>query len=279
MEPGVYQDLSFDDYARIPAINFSTLYRFKDTAAHARQGMVAQRESTPAQHLGFLVHMALLEPARFAESVVCPPKLDRRTTEGKRMWASFEAANFNKEIATAREMEVCLGLQSSVANHPTARQILYGDGMSELTIVWKDEELGTLCKGRIDRIGKLNTQPVVLDVKTVSAVASLRNWQRSITDHSYCEQAAMYLGGLQTLMPLQEGTRSFLWLVCEVDPPYLVRLFDADYDAIQYGDQQFRAHLEQYAKCMATGDWPGYPDGIETVGLPAWIQKTFDAAL
>lgn len=279
MEPGIYQNLSFDDYAMIPAINFTRLCRFRDTAAHAHYDMTHQSESTPAQRLGYLAHMALLEPLRFRENVVTAPKVDRRTTVGKNAWSAFEGANRGKEIATNKEMDVCLGLQHSVGMHPTAREILYGEGLSELTIVWKDEELDILCKGRIDRVGKYNSQPIVLDVKTVGTVASLRNWQRSITDYSYCEQAAMYLSGLRTLMPVENDNRNFLWLVCEVDPPYLVRLFDAEYDALQYGHQQFRKHLAEYAECMRTGVWPGYPEGIETVGLPAWIQKTFDSEL
>lgn len=277
-KPGIYKNLDFDVYARIPAINFSRLENFKNTPAHALYAMSHEADSTPSMHLGYLAHMAVLEPERFKTSVVKRPKLDRRTKAGKVAWAQFEAKYKDYEIASDEEWTVCTALQGAVAEHPTAREILYGIGASELTIVWVDPELGVLCKGRIDRVGQYESTPVILDVKTMSDVASLRNWQRTIVNYAYCEQAAMYLAGLEVLLPTSGGRR-FLWLVCEIEPPYLVRLFDADYDALQYGMQMFRQQLQQYKECLETGNWPGYPAGIETCGLPAWVQKTFDSML
>lgn len=278
-EPGIYPSLTFDQYAQIPAINFTKLSRFRDTPAHARYAMLQERESTPTQRLGQLVHLALLEPARFEAEVVTAPKLDRRTTEGKRAWASFQATNAGKEIATEDELEVCRGLAHSASQHATAREILRGRGASELTIVWKDEEYGCTCKSRLDRVGEIGGEGIILDVKTSGDVASLRNFQRSIANYGYAEQAAMYVDGLRTLRPLEQGERKFVWLVAEKEPPYLVRLFEIEYDALQYGHTEYRKHLHEYAECVRTGNWPGYPEGIDTAGLPPWLQKAFDATL
>jgi hypothetical protein len=278
-EPGIYPGLSFDQYALIPAINFTKLSKFRDTPAHARHAMLQERESTPTQRMGQLAHLAILEPERFTTSVVVRPDLDRRTKEGKLAWASFERLNEGKEIASAREFEICKAFQHGVAQHATAREILRGRGAKELTVIWKDEEYGCLCKARLDAVGELGGWPVILDVKTTGDVASLRNFQRSIANYGYAEQAAMYVEGLRVLRPLEQGDRKFIWLVAETEAPYLIRLFEIEYDALEYGHKLFREHLHQYAECAASGNWPGYDQGVETAGLPAWLQKAFDATL
>lgn len=279
-EPGIYPGLTFDQYAQIPAINFTKLSRFRDTAAHARHAMLNQPESTPTQHLGQLIHLAILEPKRFDAEVVIAPKLDRRTTAGKAAWESFVLTSKGREIATADEWEVCRGLQHSVSQHATAREILRGRGAAELTIVWLDEEHGCLCKSRLDWVGELGTESLILDVKSSGDVASLRNFQRSIGNYGYAEQAAMYVDGLRTLRPLgEQAERKFIWLVAEKEPPYLVRLFEIEYDALQYGHTEYRKHLAEYAECVKSGNWPGYPDGVDVAGLPAWMAKTYDSTL
>ncbi len=279
LEPGIYPGLDFDSYSRIRAINFSILTKFRDTAAHAHHVLTHEPKETPAFRLGHLIHRALLEPQWFDANAAKRPPFRRNTTKGKLAHQAFEIKNRGKEFLTESEWQVCQGIRASVARHATAREYLYGKGASELTIVWLDPEYGVLCKSRIDRLVVVGSTTLVVDVKKVGKVASLRHWQRSITDYGYLEQAAMYLTGLSVLAPVDAEPRRFVWLVCESDPPYLVRLFDAEYDALEYGLQLFRDHLRQYAECKKTGEWPGYPEGVETVGLPPWVQKTFDASL
>ena len=38
-------------------------------------------------------------------------------------------------------------------------------------------------------------------------------------------------------------------------------------------DRRYRHHLDQYARCLETGVWPGYGDGCEIVSLPAFAMK------
>jgi exodeoxyribonuclease VIII len=278
-EPGVYPGMSFEEYTRIDAINFSVLSLFKDTAAHARFGLLKEDVPTPAQALGHAVHAAVLEPKRFERQFAVAPKVDRRTTPGKKAWKDFEAANRGKELVTYDQMEICRGILRSVAEHASAREIFRGPGACELTFVWTDAEYGILCKSRLDRVGVLGGWPIFVDVKTMSDTASLRNMERAIGNYDYAEQAAMYLEGGRVLRPLPEGDRRFLWLACETFPPYLVRLFEVESEALEYGYQRFREHLRQYALCKERDEWPGYDGGVETAGLPAWIGKAFSATL
>jgi exodeoxyribonuclease VIII len=281
LKPGIYQGLTYDDYAVLPAINFSKLRRFSLTAAHARFFMENPPVETKALSFGHLMHTVILEPQKVDENFLATPKLDKRTTKGKQAWAEFQRIAAGRTIVTQDEMVMCQNIRREVASHAAARELLYAQGGgNEVSIVWKDAATGLLCKARLDRVGALNAQGVIGDVKSSGKPATLRNWQRSCYDFGYYEQAAMYSDGAQALFPLPEGQdRKFIWVVCESAPPNLIRLFEADYDALQFGYQQFRDHLEHYARCIESGEYPGWEEGIEIAGLPAWAQKTFDSQL
>lgn len=276
--PGLYPDLSFDEYARIAAINHSILRLFKDTPLHARTQMLLPREQTPSMRLGYLVHLAVLEPARFAQTTAVAPKVDRRTTVGKKVWNDFLREHAMHEIVKYEEMEVCRGVLDSVRQNSLVMELLSGKGANELTLVWEDKEYGVPCKSRLDGVRALGNEPVIVDCKTSADPVSLRNFQKAIGNFGYHEQAAMYREGLQALRPRETPYR-FLWIAIETKPPYAVRVFECEYDALEAGYQQHREHLRQYAECLKHDIWPGYPPGIETAGLPAWMQKTFDAEL
>jgi len=141
-------------------------------------------------------------------------------------------------------------------------------------LVWKDEATGVLCKGRIDRLTSVSDQPVVVDVKTTGKPASTHNFQQAVQAYGYHAQAAHYLLGVHTLMP-DAPIPKFLWLVCETEAPNLVRVFEADDEALAIGADQMAAALQQFKECEASGFWPGWPEGLDIAGLPAWAYKKF----
>lgn len=278
LKPGVYPNVPFDDYSRWDAVNHSKLKHFKKTPAHARHEMLHQEESTKYQDLGHTVHMALLEPERFAEAgALVAPRVDRRTTAGKKEWAEFEEASAGKLVVSEADMDALLGISHSVANHSMARQILYGVGVNELSLVWEDPETGVLCKGRIDRLCEYEGYPFVVDLKTTSKPASTHAWQSAVESFGYHEQAAHYLRGLSVLRPLEgDATRRYAWLVVETVPPYCVRVFEAEEAALQIGNDEVAKYLKAYSECSRTGTWPGWPEGMDLAGLPAWVYKRFN---
>lgn len=283
---GIFPKLSYDQYAAIDGINFSRLRWLRDTPAHCHHRLLNPPAQSAYHRLGQLVHMAILEPQRFNAAALEIPKLDKRTKEGKAEWARLQAVadQGDKELVTPDEMKVCVGAAVSVSNNLTAREILRGRGAAELSVVWHDEEYETFCKGRLDFVGELNGHPIILDVKTTSDTASLRDWERTVGNYGYHEQAAMYLESLRVLRPLyaengEPVERRFLWLVIETEAPYLARVFEADQDALDAGHAEFRKHLATYAACMKSGIWPGYDDGVEIAGLPPWMAKVWSAGL
>ncbi len=273
MKPGVFQGIPFDEYASWPAANHSVLAHFRKTPAHARYAMEHPPESK-AMALGYLVHLATLEPEVYKRDVVVAPKLDKRTKAGKADWARFEKEAESKIIAGAEDAECASEILKNIDAHPVARELLRAEGSEELSLVWTDEATGVLCKGRIDRLTTLNDQPIVVDVKTVGEPASTHAFQGTVMRFDYHGQAAHYLLGLHALMP-DAPIPKFAWVACETKGPYAVRVFEADDEALAIGAENMAKALGQFKECRESGFWPSWPDGMDIAGLPAWAMKRY----
>ena len=277
VEPGIYPGVDFDTYASWDAANHSMLVHFAKTPAHAQYAALHQEEKV-STNLGHLVHQVILEPRRLKENYLVAPKVDRRTKIGKAEWAKHEAEAAGRIIVSTEDMATAKALLFNAQNHAVLREMLGGPGINEMSMVWPDPEFGVLCKGRLDRVTEYMKQGYVVDLKTHGFPATRHSFEKSIHQYGYHQQAAWYLRGLEVLMPLPEGApeRRFAWAVCETKEPNLVRVFDADDEALQMGLDETLAHLAQYKACRDAGVWPGWGDGMEIAGLPPWAMKRFE---
>lgn len=279
IEPGVYPDIPFNVYSAWPAVRYSTLKGFRKTALHARYLMTHQEESSKYQARGHAVHAAILEPERFSESFAVAPKVDRRTREGKAAWERFLKESGGKEVITNEDFEIAMSLKQTIDGHTTAREMLRGPGANELSLVWDQpledgEKTVVRCKGRLDRLLEYQGYPFILDVKTTSEAPTSHHVEKQIAFYGYNEQAALYLMGAQALAPL-DHPRKFVWLFAETEPPFTVRLFEADTEALSMGYDEVNKHLRAYAECERTGLWPAWGEGMDMAGLPGWAYKRF----
>lgn len=291
-KPGFYPGVSFDEYASWEAINHSKLVGFQNTPAHARWLFTNEPPQTKAKELGWLAHLAILEPERLWKEAAIRPDVDGRSKEGKPVLAAFKAENVGKTIITQEEAFKLNVMTANVQGHETAREYVTSKGFNEASIVWIDKETGKLCKARLDRLSAATKMPganpdrlpataqfmIVIDVKTHGGVATLRDFERSIYNFNYATQAAMYVEGLNCVFPSDE-MRPFVWLVVETDAPNLVRLFTPNPDLLEWGHQRWHTWLRQYTECEKAGSYPGWDPGIEEASMPAWAAKVWEASL
>jgi exodeoxyribonuclease VIII len=271
----VYQNVDFDTYAAWPAINHSILRHFHKTPAHVRYEMTHEDE-TKAKALGYLIHVAVLEPDRFKAEFAAAPKVDKRTKVGKADWARAEKANPGKELTKAEDYEAALCILQNIQEHGFARELLRSAGSQELSLCWRDKATGVLCKGRLDRLTTSpSNDPVVVDLKTIGRPASTFAFQQAIETYGYHEQAAHYLSGLLTLMP-EMPLPKFAWVVVETKAPHLCRVFEAEDEALAIGGDKMAKALATFKECRETDFWPGWGDGMDTAGLPPWVYKRYD---
>ncbi|NIQ94516.1 MAG: hypothetical protein GWN87_10090 [Desulfuromonadales bacterium] len=170
-----------------------------------------------------------------------------------------------------------VSMAGAIFTNETAHEFFVKNpGANELSFAWLDPATELMCKGRADRIGQIGEWPVVGDLKTARD-ASRREIEKAIEKFGYHIQAAHYLDGLQTIHPVPEGNpfRRYMLFVIESEPPYLCASYEIDDIALEEGLSQRRQYMNQYAECVETGYWPGYPAGVEYVSLPAWHFKIY----
>jgi len=273
VKPGVYPGVDFDTYATWDAANFSVLRHFGKTPAHAQYAMMHQEEKV-STNLGHLVHSVVLEPERLETEYMVAPKVDRRTKTGKAEWAKFQQKAEGRVIVTEEDWMTAKVLLLNARSNMTLREMLGGEGINELSLVWEDPEIRVLCKARLDRLCFFSGQPYILDLKTHGFAASRHSFQRAIEQYGYHQQAAFYRRGAEVLAPLEDGIeRRFAWGVLETKEPNCVRVFDADDESLELGMDEVMSYLQQYAMCRKNGAWPGWDQGMEIAGLPPWALK------
>ena len=186
---GIHHDMPFDTYLSLPAVSSHGLMLIERSPAHYRASISTPRASTPAQQLGTLTHMAVLEWDRYQSSVVVAPDVDRRTKAGKEADAEFRAAvseNPDAVIATTEQDAKARTMREAVMGHPSARAMLE-DGQAETTLLF--ELLGVNGKARPDWLP--TGYPVIVDLKT-AADARPSEFARASARYGYALQAAFY---------------------------------------------------------------------------------------
>lgn len=269
--PGIYRNMSFDDYAAIDAINNSTLGHFSRSALHAQAYMLNPDHPSDAMELGTAFHAAVLEPDRFDEEFVAAPVCDRRTLAGRERWKAFTDANSGKVVMPKGEADACMRMAQAVRKSDTANTLLRAKGANEVVVIWEDDETGVLCKGRTDGIRILGEYTYLIDIKSTRD-ASRGEFSKSIFRYGYHRQLAMYLDGL-TAVTGDARHRRPVFIAVENIMPHALAVYELEPDSVESGRIEYREFLRKYANCVATGKWPGYADGLQPINVPHWAMK------
>lgn len=267
METGkFYPDMSWEDYRALDAINASTLKHMAKTARHCYEYEHSPQEETKALRVGKAVHTAVLEPERYACDYIIADCLSRAA----KLFKDLAASNHDKVIITKTEADMISGMVNSLKEngHSEAMKLLEVDSYNELSGVWTHKETGMLCKGRTDRyVNDQHGQPIIIDFKT-TADASTEVFSKSIYSYGYALSAAFYLDGWSAISGRDHGR--FIIIAAEKEPPFEIAVYELDFGCIEFGRAEYRSHLLRYAKAKHTNNWAGYPNSIQSIGLPAW---------
>lgn len=272
-EPGLYPETPYETYDRWAAARSSLLKDFRQSPLHARYAMLHPGEdATKAKTFGQALHVAVLEPERFAATFLVMPDFgDRRSSKVRLEEIAFRANRPEITFLSQKDYDQAIAMRDAAWAHPTARAILAAPGKNELSAVWKDPVTGVPCKGRQDKFCAWAGYPTLADVKS-TVDASRQAFSKAVQNYGYADQAAFYLDGFNALSPF-DGDRRYVLIALEKDPPFAVAVYDLDTAAIEVGRRRYRHHIDQYARCLESGVWPGYGDGCEIVSLPAWAMK------
>jgi PDDEXK-like domain of unknown function (DUF3799) len=201
-----------------------------------------------------------------------------RTKDAKAQAAEARAAGRTPVLAA--EWQVVLDMAAALRRHPIAGPLLDpGTGRAELSLFWHDDEFGIPRRARLDWIkGRL-----VGDYKTTDCAAP-GECARSMHKFGYGAQGDWYLAAAQAC-GLVGDDAAFLLIFQEKTPPYLVTVAEPDPVALAAGRDRNRRAMDTYARCMASGVWPGYAvgggstdDQIVPLALPRWAEVEHENA-
>lgn len=275
--PGIYFDITDDDYHAGVGISKSGLDKIHRSPAHYLASKQCKEEPTAAMILGSAVHAAVLQPDLFTALYTTEPDgINKRTKEGKEEYAAFLAENIGKRILSRNDYNIALSIRDVVSSHPKASELIHPKGIEtffESSIYWYDDfllrEMGLpedfdLCKCRPDL---LRGDLVVVDLKTTSD-ARPAEFSRSVANFRYHVQQAYYSKGMRKI--LSSEPEKFYFLCAETKPPYAIAIYELDKEAVSAGYSAAYDDLKTYFRCKHADEWPGYTEEIRTLQLPRW---------
>ena len=267
IEPGIYPDISHDDYHNGPGISSSGIKNLARSAAHYREYRDNPAKRTPALTTGDAFHCLTLTPDDFDKRFIVKPAVARRKQVDKGFWAQWETDNADKIWLTQGELDLANRLRDAVISHPTARTLLES-GTPEQSVYWRDPETKVLCKCRHDWYS--DSHNAIVDLK--SAVnASKSAFQRAINTYLYHVSFAFYFDGTHAAGLLCER---YAWVVVEKTAPFSVAIYSPESEWLEYGRMVYRGALRRFVECLKTKEWPAYPLEVRSLEMPGYAKYT-----
>lgn len=276
--PGTRTDISHEDYLAIDAFSASGSKRILQSPMHYAYDRSHPSDPTASQAMGTALHMAILEPMRFASDVIVKPEdAPKRPTatqiNAKKpsdaaisaidFWADFDRRAEGKLLLSGDQAEAVAGMVESVRQHPI-HDAMFCDGRAELTMQWVDAKLGIPCKARFDY---LRDDGIALDLKSCTN-ASAEEFVRSVARFKYHYQEAHYRNGYEHLCG--ESLRAFLFVAVENTPPHACAVYVIESNAVRFAIDRVDEAMQLYAEARRTGEWRGYPQEVTPLTLPRW---------
>lgn len=253
--------MTHDEYAKIDAVNWSSLKHMRESPMHYRYRLDNPIESTPAMALGRATHTLVFEPLLFDDEYVIWTEGDRR---GK-AWKEFEELHTGKTIFKPNEIILAKQMANAVKSHPLVQPYLT-DGIFEQPITWTDPATGMRCKARPDWLQPSRT--ALVDLKT-SISADARRFGALAARLGYHCQMAKYRNGVQCA--LKWFPQEVCIIVVERDPPHDVAVFRMDEETLSIAFEEVQQLMQQLAVCRSTDSWPGRYTEKQGLQLPAYL--------
>ena len=269
IKPGIYPDMSFDEYLAADALSMSAIATLIDSFP-AR--LLHQKPPTRPMAIGRIMHAVQLEARDFAElgCVVVPSGFSAAHTKKNAAERPEIVAALDAGMQPLREAdaESIRGMHAALRADERAQQA-FSNGRPEVSVFWSDERTGLLCKARFDWLPDkgailpdLKTCESLDDAKLSRAVVTYKIAHRSY----WYEQAARSIGVVDPIY-------APVWI--EKTPPHFcaIRPVSRFYvDAVRF---EVEKAVARYAHCRDFGIWPG-PSHFDEIEPPAWETKRLE---
>ena len=267
------------EYNEHPGVRRSDLWKISESPEKYKWAKEHPTEPTDAMVFGAATHKYILEPLEFFDEYAITPNVDRRSKAGKEAWEQFCAANEGKTVIPQDKFDTMKEMQDALQNCPLAKELIYGEGLTEEPFFWTDTDTGEECKIKLDRLVMIDGRYVVVDYKTAQSAQTDR-FIHDMVKLGYTLQCAMYTEGVMVCNGL-DYRPDFAFVVQEKTEPYSVNVIyvPSDTSVMTYGQDQFREFIGILHNCKLTDNWYGYMGAFEETNeayLPGYINLADD---
>jgi exodeoxyribonuclease VIII len=221
----------------------------------------------PALRLGTAVHARILEPHAYGDLIAVQPDVDRRTKDGKEIYAEFLAGLGNRTVIDSDQQAIVDGIAAMAWGMKSVVNVLDGCTDRELSIV--AELHGTVAKARLDMYDP--ETGFYCDVKTTGVTVA--EFGRQAFNLNYQLQLAHYRA-VARAAGLHIERMGFL--VCETNKPYGCQVVLMPNEAIDMAESAVEAGCKVWSACRDAGEWPAYEDKVVELQLPAWATRQME---
>lgn len=271
--PGLYE-LTNEQYHKDPvpegSLSQSGVKTLLRSPAHFKHERDHGRPPKRAFDVGQAAHNVVLEDSETQLVVIDAENYRTKAAQEKQASAYAEG----KTPLLKHELEQVRAMAAAIRSHPVAGQLFKpGFGAPEMSAFWQDDETGVWRRARFDWLPAATPAGrfIIPDYKT-AANGNPLTWGKSAADFGYHIQDAWYCDAVRAL-GLHEDP-SFVFVVQEKDPPYVVTVVQLDADAVALGRNLARKALALYADCARADHWPAYSDEVEQISLPYYYVRS-----
>ncbi|MBK0419990.1 PD-(D/E)XK nuclease-like domain-containing protein [Leucobacter sp. CSA1] len=217
------------------------------------QVLDGHRVHRPAFDLGTVVHTKVLGAgpsfAEYPEEHLTATG-NASTKAATVQWESEQRAAGNVLLTPAQAAQAA-DMAESVLREPESRKLFEREGNPEVSIF--HELNGVKRRGRFDYMP--TEGGFVVDLKT-TLDASYYGFRSSVERYGYHIQYGHYIDILERITGEK---RDMIFVAVEKDPPYEVNVirFDETEDYARIGEAEALQAVDDYRRCVETGEWPG----------------------
>lgn len=264
--PKINNGLTAAEYHAYSGLSKTQLGYLQRSPLHLRNYLDTPRtKATEDQIIGTAVHTAALESELFNDQYVIAPVCDRRTKEGKAVYAQFVTENFGKTALDAEDYHNVLAIAGAIRSAPALAQFGITTeglrGVAEASVFGVDFGTNLGIKARLDYYDpETNT---IIDIKTTKT-SDFRSFRREIFKWGYGLQAVHYRDIVQQITG---KPARFIFAAVEKESPYAVQLFELDEASYQALTDERAELFRQWSKALQTNTFKGYSTDIASVSL------------
>lgn len=220
---------------------------------------------TAARRYGRLVHMALGEPKRFKNEVVCVEG-SRNAKAVKEEIEVYESAG--KTVCKPDEYKLVLDIQKYCLEEHKITPSVFKTGTGERTLLWNDEKTGVPCKARLDWT---SGNGIIFDFKTFDRPDDAYKVNRQISDMDYHVQARWYSRGFNVVYKKKPHSFNFMFIGAEESEKSNfidLAIVDLDENLNNAAEMMIDFQLTIFAECIQKNHWPRTPPIVFTAQFP-----------